>query len=91
MKFEWDVKKNKTNVIKHGLDFETAAEVFKDPNKLLAFNRIKDGELRLQVIGEIEDVIVVMVVYIHRTTNIRIISARPASLKERSVYYGKND
>ena len=34
MIFEWDDKKNKSNLIKHGIDFETAALVFNDRNRI---------------------------------------------------------
>lgn len=32
MKFVWDDEKNKTNIAKHGISFETASKVFEDPN-----------------------------------------------------------
>lgn len=34
MQFEWDDHKEKINITKHGLDFETAARVFEDENRL---------------------------------------------------------
>ncbi|MDX1920847.1 MAG: BrnT family toxin [Candidatus Caenarcaniphilales bacterium] len=34
MKFEWDSKKNKINIQKHGISFEEACFVFNDPNIL---------------------------------------------------------
>ncbi|MCM1382174.1 MAG: BrnT family toxin, partial [Muribaculaceae bacterium] len=30
MNFEWDEEKERKNIIKHGIDFETASRVFKD-------------------------------------------------------------
>ncbi len=45
MSFEWDSKKNRIDQAKHnGLDFETAARVFNDPNVVLIKDRIVDGE-----------------------------------------------
>ena len=35
MKFEWDEKKNKTNIEKHGVDFEDAQEAFFDPKRII--------------------------------------------------------
>ncbi|WP_198648844.1 BrnT family toxin [Cyanothece sp. BG0011] len=32
MEFEWDEQKNQTNIIKHGISFQEAKEIFKDPN-----------------------------------------------------------
>ena len=34
MQFEWDDEKEKINIIKHGIDFSTAALVFGDENRL---------------------------------------------------------
>jgi uncharacterized DUF497 family protein len=45
MRFEWDSRKNRINQAKHnGLDFETAARVFDDPNVVLLYDRTLDGE-----------------------------------------------
>ena len=47
MRFEWDTKRNRINQAKHnGLDFETAARVFDDPNVVLMHDRVIDGETR---------------------------------------------
>jgi len=34
MKFEWDNEKNHTNLNKHGIDFNTAKELWDDPNRI---------------------------------------------------------
>ena len=34
MQFEWDDEKEKINIVKHKLDFTTAAFVFDDENRL---------------------------------------------------------
>ena len=44
MKFEWDENKNKTNMQKHGIDFNDAKEVFKDKDSKLAPDLRKDYE-----------------------------------------------
>ena len=47
MRFEWDPAKSRSNRAKHkGLDFETAARVFNDPNVILIEDRIVEGEQR---------------------------------------------
>jgi uncharacterized DUF497 family protein len=86
MQFEWDENKNKANIAKHGIGFEIAKDVFDDKNKIIAPNRIVDKEERFQVIGEIEGVIVIMVVFTPRDGKVRIISARRANKKERTNY-----
>ena len=51
MRFEWDSKKNRINQTKYnGLDFETAARVFDDPNVVLMHDRVIDGEQRWHAI-----------------------------------------
>ena len=34
MKFEWDAKKSSANKIKHGIDFETAKNIWLDENRV---------------------------------------------------------
>lgn len=34
MLFEWDDNKEKINIVKHGIDFSTAAHVFQDENRI---------------------------------------------------------
>lgn len=84
MKFEWDENKNQSNLNKHKLDFTLAIEVFSDPMAIKT-TRIVNGEERFQIIGEIEKCIF-SVAYTIRNKNIRIISARLASKKERNTY-----
>jgi uncharacterized DUF497 family protein len=51
MRLEWDEAKNRSNLKKHGIDFETAALVFDDPYALSDLDRIIEGEERWQTIG----------------------------------------
>lgn len=89
MQFEWDDEKEKINIIKHGIDFTTAARVFKDENRLELFDEAhSDFEDRYITIGLIDEVAyLVMVVYTEREEAIRLISARKATQKERRMYY----
>ena len=89
MIFEWDEEKNRANVKKHGIDFETAAHVFKDKNRIEYYDIEHSAfEDRYITIGEIDEVlIVILVVYTERSDAIRIISARKATKQERRAYY----
>ncbi len=89
MKFEWDDEKEKINIIKHGIDFATAARVFNDENRLEIYDEYhSDTEDRYITIGLIDGVAyVILVVYTERNDAIRLISARKATQKERSAYY----
>lgn len=89
MLFEWDDSKEKKNIIKHGIDFSTAALVFRDENRIEIFDDEHSAyEDRYITIGQINGVaIVIMVVYTERENVIRLISARKATKQERSIYY----
>ena len=88
--FEWDDTKAAENHAKHGVDFETARLVFRDP---LAIERHDDrenyGEDRLVMIGMAERTILT-VVYAERNDRIRLISARRATRQEQDEYFTEN-
>ena len=77
--FEWDFEKAKTNLEKHGVSFEEASTAFKDPL------HSRDEE-RLVLTGISYDNSMLVVVHTERGNNIRIISARKATRKERKYY-----
>jgi uncharacterized DUF497 family protein len=87
---EWDRAKNEINQRKHGIDFETAQLVFDDPCCVTFVERVTDGEERWQAIGSIENIIILVVVHTYREEVsdevVRIISARPATRRERKLY-----
>jgi uncharacterized protein len=92
--FTWDPKKAILNFEKHGFLFEEAATVFGDP-KALEWEDTdhSDVELRIKLLGVSCSDRILMVIYtVRRVINgnkeIRIISARQASRKERSAYAG---
>ena len=82
--FEWDKKKNKTNVAKHGISFEDASKVFDDPDRIQYIN-VKENEKRFVTVGKVIKFIVA-VVYTVRSGLLRIISARQARKNEINDY-----
>jgi len=88
MPYEWDAHKNETNLIKHGIDFETAQLVFEGFIVQREDTRKDYGETRIAAYGEVNN-IVLFVIYTLRNNKKRIISARAANTKERSLYYAK--
>ena len=86
MIFEWDDNKNRTNKLKHGLDFEVAATVFDDP---LSCSRI-DNEGRWQTVGHAEGgILLLFVAHTYHEEDeiiIRIISVREVTPRERMHY-----
>ena len=86
MIFEWDDEKAIANERKHHVDFNTAARVFLDPNRLEDYDLEHDGdEDRWITIGLVE-ARMLMVVYTERLETIRLISARKATKDEQKAY-----
>jgi uncharacterized DUF497 family protein len=87
LSFEWDIKKAESNERKHGVTFDEASTVFADPLSLTIHDPLhaKDEE-RFIIIGGSHINRMLTVVHTERGDNIRIISARKATKKERSYY-----
>ena len=75
----------------HGVSFELAKTVFKDP---FAIERLDDredyGEERFVIIGMAEGHVLLFVAYTEREGRIRIISARRVTQHEQDDYYRQN-
>jgi uncharacterized protein len=91
MEFEWHNAKAETNWQAHGVRFDLAKTVFKDP---FAIERLDDredyGERRFVVVGMAEGQVVLFVAYAEREERIRIISARRATQDEEDDYFSQN-
>jgi len=90
VQLDWDEAKNRRNLRKHGIDFETAILVFEDPYSMAVLDRVVYGEERWQTIGVAGDVTVVVVAHTLSEEVIRIISARKATPQERRSYEEAN-
>ena len=87
MEFEWDPKKAAANLARHTVSFEDAATVFGDPlGRITADPRHSVEEERLVLLGLSESKHLLAVMYVDRGQAIRIISARPATRRERRNY-----
>ncbi len=93
-RFTWDEAKNQSNQRKHGISFEIAARVFSDPLHLSIQDRLESGEERWQTLGLIDGTSMIVVAHTYTSVGlphepgdeIRIISARLATRKERRMY-----
>ena len=87
VEFQWDPRKAASNYKKHGVSFDEAATVFGD-----ALGRITDDprhsgdEDRYVLLGEPVRANLIAVMFTERGDAIRLISARPATRRERSDY-----
>lgn len=88
VEFAWDECKNRANRKKQRITFETSTLVFDDPFHISVQDREVDGEARWQTIGMVDGVHVLVVAHtVDEAANlIRILSARKASRRERSIY-----
>ena len=85
--FEWDPKKAETNLKKHGVSFEEGSTAFKDPLSLTIDDPLHSSdEERLILIGMSYNNRMLVIVHTEIRDNIRIISARKATKKERNYY-----
>lgn len=87
--FEWDENKNQANILKHGMGFEEAIQIFDTPIYSIIDTRHDYGEKRTISIGKIQNITIIVVVHTDRNGRTRVISARPASKKERMIYHEK--
>ena len=88
--FEWDDKKNASNLKKHGVSFDEAKTVFTDQfARLIADPDHSDDEDRFILLGtSIHSKLLVVCHCIRVDDSVRIISARKADKQEREIYEG---
>lgn len=91
--FEWDPIKARGNLRKHGVAFERAATVFKDPKSLSQFdNEHSSHEDRWVTLGIDRNGVLLVVCHTYwdeardESARIRIISARKATKNEIKQY-----
>jgi len=86
MKITFDPNKAATNYRKHGIRFSDAEAVLFDPMALTREDRDAEGEQRFISIGLDATGRLLVVIFSYRGEEIRMISARPATAKEREYY-----
>jgi uncharacterized protein len=84
--YEWDPDKNRTNIAKHRVSFETASGIFDGPVLAVDDNREDYGEVREISIGMVGIATFLTVTHTDRHGVCRIISARVATSTERKRY-----
>lgn len=90
--FEWDDGNNTKSYTKHGVSCLEAEAVFQDPKRVdFADPLHSDKENRFVTLGASNRPRVLFVAWTLRKIKVRVISARPASKKERQVYEQKNE
>ena len=85
--FEWDANKAGDNLAKHAVSFQEATTVFGDSFSLTIPDPAhSQAENRFIILGRSHQGRLLVVVHTERGDNIRVISARPVSRRERKDY-----
>lgn len=90
MHFDWDEKKNRSNLANHGVSFELASLVFEDPHAISTPDDSVETEERWLTTGSVNGILILLVVHTWEEKNneeaVRLISARKATSVEREAY-----
>jgi uncharacterized DUF497 family protein len=88
LRFTWDARKAAANLRKHGVSFEEAATAFGDPLSITVPDPDHSAEEeRYVLLGMSENQRHLVVVHLERARDeYRLISARPATRRERRQY-----
>ena len=87
LQFEWDRRKAAANERDHGVSFQEAMDVFRDPlARIHADPGSSAGEVREIIVGTSLAGRLLLVSFTERGERIRIISARPATKHEKRDY-----
>ncbi len=90
LQFEWDDKKEKANIRKHGVSFDEARSVFYDENAIRYFDpEHSEDEDRFIMLGMSFKLrtLIVCHCFLERETLVRIISARKTDKFEERDYW----
>ncbi len=90
LRFEWDERKEKANIKKHGVSFDEARTVFYDENAIQFFDPDhSESEGRFILLGISLKLRILVVCHCFREseTVVRIISARKADGDEKNEYW----
>jgi len=90
LRFDWDPKKEKSNLEKHKVSFDEARTVFFDDDaRVISDPEHSENEDRFIIIGLSRSTKVLVVVHCYREDEslIRIISARKGTKKEERQYW----
>jgi uncharacterized DUF497 family protein len=88
VQFEWDEKKRRANLQKHGVDFWDATEIFGGITVTIADERFDYGEQRFITFGLLRER-VVAVAHAEKHGTLRVISIRKATKNESKAYFAQ--
>jgi len=88
MEFQWDEKKERINIRKHGVNFSEAEEAFEDENAIDDYDELHstDEEHRFALFGLSTKRLLFVSYNVRQDTVIRLISARKANRNQERFY-----
>ena len=87
MLFTFDPRKDTANILKHGISLSDAPLVFNAPDKLtLVSKRNEESRWVDLAMVEVAGVVLVLIYVMRKPNEVRAISLRRASKKERTMY-----
>jgi len=86
MRFEWDERKNESNIEKHDIDFNDAVLIFASPMRVIPDMRYEYGEDRSIGFGLLDNRVVVVAFAEPEDDVVRVISIRRALTHEQKQY-----
>ena len=86
MGYEWDLVKARANFAKHGVRFADAVSALEDDLALTMRDPSSEDEECWITLGKNSLGRLVVVVYTWREDNVRLISARPVTAREKTQY-----
>lgn len=88
MQFEWDERKNRHNIEKHGIALSDSWQIFERPLLIRMDERKDYGEPRWVALGDLNGTVVILV-FTRRGETIRVISIRKGNKHERQIYQNR--
>jgi uncharacterized DUF497 family protein len=87
MNYVWDRRKNRSNLVRHGIAFEDAVKIFEGPTLEKVDDRFEYEETRVYAIGVVNSIEITVIYTDESETTRRIISAWRAERHERAAYW----
>jgi len=87
MNCNWDPKKNRRNISRHGIAFEDAIRIFDGPTLERVDDRFEYGETRVYAVGIVDGIEITVIYTDVSETERRMISAWRAERHEREAYW----
>ncbi len=91
MRYSWDQRKNRSNIKRHGIDFEDARRIFDGPTVEKVDDRFDYGEVRVYAVGLVNGMEVTVVYTDRENDERRIISAWRSEPHERRLFWQNID